>query len=100
MPVRCLSWRPLWFTGRIKSYPYISNQLLIQSRKKITDRYVLSRYHFSTSSPNFFARNVDSGKNKRSQSTLYYLGALGVLVVGASYAAVPLYRIFCQVIHN
>jgi cytochrome c oxidase assembly protein subunit 11 len=27
---------------------------------------------------------------------MYYLAALGVLVVGASYAAVPLYRIFCQ----
>lgn len=33
---------------------------------------------------------------KKSKSTLYYLSAAGVLAVGMSYAAVPLYRIFCQ----
>ncbi|CAL8113836.1 unnamed protein product [Orchesella dallaii] len=38
----------------------------------------------------------DYGSGVRKKSTLYYLGAVGVLVVGASYAAVPLYRIFCQ----
>lgn len=36
---------------------------------------------------------------KKSKSTLYYLTATGVLAVGMSYAAVPLYRIFCQVRH-
>lgn len=37
------------------------------------------------------------GYNKRLRSTLYYVTAMGVLVGGLSYAAVPLYRIFCQV---
>ena len=32
----------------------------------------------------------------RSRSTLYYLLSLAVATVGASYAAVPLYRAFCQ----
>lgn len=32
-----------------------------------------------------------------TRSTLYYIAALGVLAFGLSYAAVPLYRIFCQV---
>lgn len=32
----------------------------------------------------------------RLRSTLYYVTAMGVLVGGLSYAAVPLYRIFCQ----
>uniref|UniRef100_A0A0A9YLS0 Cytochrome c oxidase assembly protein COX11, mitochondrial n=1 Tax=Lygus hesperus TaxID=30085 RepID=A0A0A9YLS0_LYGHE len=32
----------------------------------------------------------------RSRSTLYYVTGIGVLFVGLSYAAVPLYRIFCQ----
>lgn len=36
---------------------------------------------------------------KKSRSTLYYLTAAGILTVGMSYAAVPLYRIFCQVSH-
>ncbi len=33
---------------------------------------------------------------EKSQSTLYYVLALAVATVGASYAAVPLYRAFCQ----
>ncbi|KAF2352279.1 Cytochrome c oxidase assembly protein CtaG/Cox11, partial [Trinorchestia longiramus] len=33
---------------------------------------------------------------KDLRSTLYYVAAVGVLVFGLSYAAVPLYRIFCQ----
>ena len=33
----------------------------------------------------------------RNKSTIYYVLALGVFVGGFSYAAVPLYRIFCQV---
>lgn len=37
---------------------------------------------------------------KSTQSTLNYVIALGVLTVGLSYAAVPLYRIFCQVHNN
>lgn len=32
-----------------------------------------------------------------TKSTLYYIAAVGVLALGLSYAAVPLYRIFCQV---
>ncbi|XP_042891179.1 cytochrome c oxidase assembly protein COX11, mitochondrial-like [Penaeus japonicus] len=31
-----------------------------------------------------------------TKSTLYYIAAIGVLALGLSYAAVPLYRIFCQ----
>lgn len=35
--------------------------------------------------------------DKSTQSILYYSMSLVVLCVGLSYAAVPLYRIFCQV---
>lgn len=38
-----------------------------------------------------------SGRQKRMRSTLNYVTAAGVLAVGLSYAAVPLYRIFCEV---
>lgn len=38
-----------------------------------------------------------SPKDKiKLRSTLYYITAAGVLAVGLSYAAVPLYRLFCQ----
>lgn len=43
----------------------------------------------------YFARGTHNRKNARS--TMNYMIALGVMTVGLSYAAVPLYRIFCQV---
>ena len=33
---------------------------------------------------------------ERSRTTMMYLMSLVILTVGASYAAVPLYRVFCQ----
>ncbi len=59
---------------------------------------------FNNGKGKLFQRNfwngptLDEGTRKlRIKSTLYYLAALGVFTVGASYAAVPLYRIFCAV---
>ena len=48
-----------------------------------------------------FSRNFSSSRNpyqKRNRTTAIYTIALAIVVLGASYAAVPLYRIFCQVI--
>lgn len=43
-------------------------------------------------------KNANTSKlNMAKRSTLYYVAAAGVFVCGMSYAAVPLYRIFCQV---
>lgn len=46
-------------------------------------------------------RNIGNQAPKNSQnfklrSTLYYVAGIGVLTVGMSYAAVPLYRMFCS----
>nr|CAG4642141.1 EOG090X0GO2 [Eurycercus lamellatus] len=50
--------------------------------------------NFTTSS---FRCSGSHGKNVGgNKSTVYYVVALGVLVGGMSYAAVPLYRLFCQ----
>ncbi|XP_065826178.1 cytochrome c oxidase assembly protein COX11, mitochondrial-like isoform X2 [Oscarella lobularis] len=38
----------------------------------------------------------ESGWKKRNRTTLTYMSAIGIAVLGASYAAVPLYRLFCQ----
>lgn len=46
--------------------------------------------------PNTGSRSLHDQK-KNVRSTLNYMVALGVMTVGLSYAAVPLYRIFCQV---
>lgn len=42
----------------------------------------------------FFSQGAEA--KKRLKSTLYYISAAGVLAAGLSYAAVPLYRMFCQ----
>lgn len=44
----------------------------------------------------FISRGTHDQKHK-IKSTLNYMIAVGVMTVGLSYAAVPLYRIFCQV---
>lgn len=49
----------------------------------------------------FHLRKLSADSQKGSQrwrikSTFYYIAAAGVLAVGLSYAAVPLYRMFCQ----
>lgn len=46
-------------------------------------------------------RNLSQGapknaQNKKIKSTLLYVSGIGVLTVGLSYAAVPLYRMFCS----
>jgi len=47
-----------------------------------------------------FGRNsgedLRKARQKRIRSTLYYLTAAGIVTAGMSYAAVPLYRMFCQ----
>lgn len=49
----------------------------------------LKRLNFSNSSNN-------EARKRSIRSTLYYVTAAGVVTVGLSYAAVPLYRLFCQ----
>jgi len=40
--------------------------------------------------------NTNNEQKKNISSTVYYLSSLGILTVGLSYAAVPLYKMFCQ----
>lgn len=48
---------------------------------------------------NLFIYRGAHDQRKKIRSTLNYMIAVGVMTVGLSYAAVPLYRIFCQVSH-
>lgn len=41
-------------------------------------------------------KRTGSSSNRANQTTATYMTALAIAVVGLSYAAVPLYRIFCQ----
>lgn len=54
--------------------------------------FFTSRKNLNSQLPN------GSGSRRNNPSTVYYVVALGVLVAGFSYAAVPLYRLFCQVL--
>ncbi len=69
----------------------LSRRQLFESRDQIR-KFHYGRYNKLYS--NHANKNQSSSKGK---STVYYVVALGVLVGGLSYAAVPLYRLFCQV---
>lgn len=45
---------------------------------------------------NFGSQAPKNSQNFKLRSTLYYVAGVGVLTVGMSYAAVPLYRMFCS----
>lgn len=54
--------------------------------------------HFSTSYKvgGGSAANINTSREQKSKKTLIYLTGLVVAMVGSTYAAVPLYRRFCQ----
>nr|CAH7734743.1 unnamed protein product [Callosobruchus chinensis] len=52
--------------------------------------------HVSSSLRQKAAGSANETRNKGIRSTLYYVTAAGIITVGLSYAAVPLYRMFCQ----
>lgn len=62
------------------------------------DRFInrTCKFHIGTIFRNNNVNKQTLNQRKNNKSTLYYATAAGVLVVGLSYAAVPLYRIFCQ----
>lgn len=45
-----------------------------------------------------FNQYYDATHKKRIRSSRLYWSGFGILVIGFTYASVPLYRIFCQVI--
>ena len=74
------------------------DNLLLSFKCRTTPKNIIKR--FSTASI-LRAQGGPSqgppGMREGTKSTLYYIAALGVATLGLSYAAVPLYRIFCQV---
>lgn len=65
------------------------NYSLLHNRSGVRS-FFTSRKNLNNQLPN------GSGSRRNNPSTVYYVVALGVLVTGFSYAAVPLYRLFCQ----
>lgn len=45
-----------------------------------------------------FNQYYDATHKRRMRSSRLYWSGFGILVIGFTYASVPLYRIFCQVI--
>ncbi|KAB7497200.1 Cytochrome c oxidase assembly protein COX11, mitochondrial, partial [Armadillidium nasatum] len=71
--------------------------LLPKKNVKLVEPYSKRIKFFSTSKSKCVLGNDHRGRSySGTKSTLYYIIAIGVLTVGLSYAAVPLYRIFCQ----
>lgn len=51
---------------------------------------------FASQLKSFSSQGPKNAQNKKLTSTLLYFSGIGVLTVGLSYAAVPLYRMFCS----
>lgn len=57
-----------------------------------------ARQIYTSISRNLMKPHSDNLSEKKLRSAALYWTGLGVLVVGLSYSAVPLYRMFCQVL--
>ncbi|XP_067613091.1 cytochrome c oxidase assembly protein COX11, mitochondrial [Eurosta solidaginis] len=70
---------------------------MLRTLKKLRTVGLTSRsLRYQSTSGNAGGDAGETARKQRLKSTLYYLTAGGVFVVGSSYAAVPLYRMFCQ----
>ena len=63
-------------------------------QRTFTTTFYLHTFKFNKPSPK--ARPMPKTTRERNQTTLLYLISAAIATVGASYAAVPLYRVFCQ----
>lgn len=70
--------------------------MLLIHCQRLTSRYGIRNISTSVSK-NLMKEYHNPEQKKRLRSTALYMTGLGILVAGLSYAAVPLYRIFCQV---
>lgn len=82
---------------------YISSHLLTSTRGLVSRRRVfesleqIKKFHCGRYNKLYSNHANKNQSSRKGKSTVYYVVALGVLVGGLSYAAVPLYRLFCQV---
>lgn len=85
-----------WKNGWAQPHFHFNYSKILAGRGKGFD-YLLIRRGFIRIPPPPKDSFDKGNRQLRIKSTLYYLSALGVVVLGGSYAAVPLYRIFCAV---
>lgn len=65
--------------------------------QNISNKLISNRCNFFTNAKQQQKiRSPEEAQKRGIRSTLYYVGAATVVTVGMSYAAVPLYRMFCQ----
>ncbi|KAF7386724.1 hypothetical protein HZH66_011176 [Vespula vulgaris] len=72
----------------------IDKMLLIHCRR-LTSSYGIRKISTNVSK-NLMKEHYNPEQKRKFRSTALYMTGLGILVAGLSYAAVPLYRIFCQ----
>ncbi len=71
--------------------------LLLRLQPKIIKSVFDSNKHYLllTQLRNIGSQSPKNSHNVRIRTTVYYAAGIGILTVGLSYAAVPLYRMFC-----
>ncbi|XP_063993886.1 cytochrome c oxidase assembly protein COX11, mitochondrial [Diachasmimorpha longicaudata] len=75
---------------------YCKGQMLMRCCQYATRSQ--SRYLFTSTIRNSFTRRQSDAQlaAARKQKVVHYVTAIGLLTLGLAYAAVPLYRLFCQ----
>lgn len=87
---------------RSSGFLYIDNytgkprEMYFNFCQRLTRTY--GRQIYTSVSRNLMKQYADNTFEKKLRSTAFYWTGLGILVVGMSYSAVPLYRMFCQVL--
>jgi len=81
-----------WQNPKIK--PKLFSLGIFPPTRSISTTTSLLQFRFSKAPPN--TRPLPKTTRERNRTTLLYLVSAAIATVGASYAAVPLYRVFCQ----
>ena len=71
--------------------------LTIERKQQLYDQSSLSTMLQAANFGHWRTMATDNGPTRRAQTSVIYICAVGVFMVGMAYAGVPLYRMFCQV---
>jgi len=81
---------------KVSPYPKCNNFLRTHNHFNFSLPINHCSRNFLTSPCRYVSQQPKFQGGDRNKSTIYYVLALGIFVGGFSYAAVPLYRLFCQ----
>lgn len=82
---------------RLKNQNFKFNNEKINIKTTVVNT-LKSQFNSNTNSKRYIVIKKSNELKKKFRSTTLYFLAAGVFMVGATYAGVPLYRMYCQVL--